>query len=359
MGRDTGGKTSRGGQGDEEPDVEKDRGDESIEIEIDGQPGDHGDHEGGQHRPAPGISADAKSQSRHQRADEPDHSHPAQPGQVITAAVTQRNEQHPEGHAEEVPFLVQGDRDDERDQDKPGDSDAPGYVDSFGVQREDLRRISAQRSPWPRRTQFSLVQGQHENDGRAEDGVRDRPARVVGHQPDTADGTGRGDDNPGQQAHQPDPSIHPGPHQDPHSANDQHDADDEEKHASARQSVATEGSPEVPGVPTVKAESPDSDDDERDPGGTHEHGSEYQLAQTPAGHLVRPWLHFTRRFGHDYRPLFLPTGCYARPYRTDQQRSVRSARRSRRTIAVLWRLPFPDTPSGGWPGPRRLGRLAL
>lgn len=38
--------------------------------------------------------------------------------------------------------MVQGGRDDERDQDKPGDSDAPGYVDTFGVQGEDLRRIS-------------------------------------------------------------------------------------------------------------------------------------------------------------------------------------------------------------------------
>jgi hypothetical protein len=116
----------------------------------------------------------------------------------------------------------------------------------------------------------------------------------------------------GDRARHGDGPDDPGPHQDPRSANDQHDADDEEKHAGARQSVAIEGSPEVPGMPTVKAESPDSDDDERDPGGTHEHGSEYQLAQTPVGHIVGPWLVFTRRLGHDYHPHFLPACCSAR-----------------------------------------------
>ena len=141
---------------------------------------------------------------------------------------------------------------------------------------------------------------------------------------------------PASRAHQPDPSIQPGPRQHPHSANDQHDAYDEEKHASARQSVASERSPEVPRVPTVETESPDSDDNEHAPGGTHEHGSEYQLPQTPVGHIARPWLHFTRRLGHDHRPV--PAGLllrYARPYRIGQERSVRSARRSRRTIATL------------------------
>ena len=57
IGRDPGGEIIGQGQGDEEPDVEQDPGDEIMQAKIDRQSGQDGDHEGGQHHPSPGISS--------------------------------------------------------------------------------------------------------------------------------------------------------------------------------------------------------------------------------------------------------------------------------------------------------------
>lgn len=126
-------------EGDDEPHVEQDGGEESVPAGLHHQPCRQGDHERGQDHQPPASGPDSEPQAGQERTGHRHPGHHLHTGPVLAAGVAHRREQRGERRGEEVLLLVQCGEDHERHQHAAKHDSAPLQVEPSPVEHEQLR----------------------------------------------------------------------------------------------------------------------------------------------------------------------------------------------------------------------------